>query len=152
MSPVPGGRSTTSTSSSPQSVSRSSWRRAEVAIGPRQTTAWSGVSMEPIDMALRPIGLVRREDAVVADGGLALEAEQLGDRGAVEIGVEDADAQALGGKRQREVDRDGGLADAALAGADGDDVADAGDGVVRRRAGPALRLGLAGRGLARGPR
>ena len=90
---------------------------------------------------------MRSEDAVVADGGLALEAEQLGDRGAVEIGIEDAGPQPFGGKAERQVDGDGGFADAALAGADGNDMADAGDGLARRRAGTALRLGLAGGGL-----
>jgi|GEM_PF-6595278 len=42
--------------------------------------------------------------------------------------VDEADAVAEFGERDGEVDGDGGLAYAALAGADGDDVADAAEG------------------------
>ena len=41
MSPVPGGMSTTMTSSSPQSVSLAILSKALLAIGPRHATAWS---------------------------------------------------------------------------------------------------------------
>ena len=45
---------------------------------------------------------------------------------AVDVSVEDADAAAAAGEREREIHRHGGLADAALAGADGNDVLHAG--------------------------
>ena len=63
------------------------------------------------------------------------------ERGAVDVGVEQADARAALAQREREVDRDGALADTALAGGDGDHVRDAGQHV-------ALRLGRARRGRA----
>ena len=53
-SPVPGGMSTTSTSSSPQSTSRSIWVSADCTIGPRQIIAVSGSIRKPIDMTLSP--------------------------------------------------------------------------------------------------
>jgi hypothetical protein len=117
--------------------------------GPRQTTAWFGGQHRPIDMALRPKASCGSKMPSCARR-LALDAEQaLGHRGAIEIGIEHAGAEAFGGKGQREVDRDGRLADAALARADGDDVADTGHR-LRAAAGRApLRLGLAGSGLAR---
>ena len=43
-SPVPGGESTTRKSSSPHCTSEMNWRMAEVFMGPRQSTAWSGSS------------------------------------------------------------------------------------------------------------
>ena len=50
------------------------------------------------------------------------DAEHGGDRVAVDVGVDDADPQALGGHRQREVDGDRRLADAALAAGDREDL------------------------------
>jgi hypothetical protein len=47
--------------------------------------------------------------------------------GAVDVGIQDADPGTLGGQCQCKVDCDGGLADTALAGSHGDDVADAFD-------------------------
>ena len=102
---------------------------------------------------LEPEGVVGRENAVVADGGLAFDAQELGDGGAIKIGIEHADAQALGLQRQGDIDGGGGLADAALARADGDDVLDAGNGGFGRRTGAALGRGLTGgRGLVGGQR
>ena len=60
-------------------------------------------------------------------------------RRTVDVGVEHAHRRALGGEREREVHRDGGLAHAALAGGDRDDVADAGDAASRRAAPRARR-------------
>ena len=54
MSPVPGGRSITSTSSAPQSHCSTIWTSAEEAIGPRQTMALFGSVIMPIDSALMP--------------------------------------------------------------------------------------------------
>ena len=53
-SPVPGGMSTTSTSSSPQATSRSIWVIADITIGPRQIIGVSSSTMKPIDMTLTP--------------------------------------------------------------------------------------------------
>ena len=44
--------------------------------------------------------------------------------GPVDIGIQHADRGAVGRQRQRQIDRDRRLADAALAGCHGDDVAD----------------------------
>ena len=54
--------------------------------------------------------------------GLARDAHQHGLTGAVDVGVQNAHARALGGQRQREVGRRRTLAHAALARGDGDDV------------------------------
>ncbi len=53
-SPVPGGRSTTSTSSSPQSTSPSICWMALSTIGPRQIIGVSSATRKPIDMTLTP--------------------------------------------------------------------------------------------------
>ena len=53
-SPVPGGMSTTSTSSSPQATSRSICVIADITIGPRQIIGVSSSTMKPIDMTLTP--------------------------------------------------------------------------------------------------
>ena len=53
-SPVPGGMSTTSTSSSPQATSRSIWVIADITIGPRQIMAASSSTRKPIDITLTP--------------------------------------------------------------------------------------------------
>ena len=53
-SPVPGGMSTTRTSSSPQATSRSICVSAEVTIGPRQIIGVSSSTRKPMDMTLRP--------------------------------------------------------------------------------------------------
>ena len=59
-----------------------------------------------------------------------LEAHHGRDVGPGDVGVEDADLGAVPRQRDREVGRDGGLADAALVGGDGDDVLDAFDGLA----------------------
>ena len=53
-SPVPGGMSMMSTSSSLQATSRSIWVRAETTIGPRQMMGVSSSTRKPMDMASRP--------------------------------------------------------------------------------------------------
>ncbi len=57
--------------------------------------------------------------------GLGRDAEHLRLRRTIDIGIENADAGAFGSERESQVGRGGGLADAALAGRDGDDVLDA---------------------------
>jgi hypothetical protein len=57
MSPVPGGRSTTSTSRGSASVPQTlaiMVRSAEVAIGPRQIAALPSSTMKPMDITLTP--------------------------------------------------------------------------------------------------
>ena len=83
-----------------------------------------------------------RNDLVVEHPGLALGAEHQRHVGAVHVAVDEPDGDAALTQRQREVDRDGRLADAALAGRDRDGVAHLGDQVRRRRAGRAVRLGV----------
>ena len=91
----------------------------------------------------------------------ALEVEEARQRRAVDVGVEDADAEPVGLEREREVDRGGRLADAALAARHRDDRVDAGDArpcrgrrgrlapaAVRCRRGPRRLLGGAGGGPA----
>ena len=66
---------------------------------------------------------------VVEDGGLARGAEHDGHVGAVDVGIDEADVVAELCERDGEIDGEGGFADAAFAGADGDDVLDAGEGL-----------------------
>ncbi len=54
--------------------------------------------------------------------GPALDAHHHGLAGAVDVGVEQADAGAFGSQRQRQVDGGGAFADAALAGGHGHDI------------------------------
>ena len=64
----------------------------------------------------------------------------MGDVRAGDVGVEQADGGTRLGQRDGQVDADGALADAALAGRDGDDVLDAGHELLAwaagRRGGP----------------
>ena len=89
--------------------------------------------------------LLQRQDAV-ADHPRLGDAEHHRHRGAVDVGVEQADAMAELRQRQREVGGDGRLADAALAAGDRHHVADLGDqvGILGDRL---LRRLLAGGGL-----
>ena len=84
-------------------------------------------------------------DAVLLHGvgQVAFDAEHLGLRGAVDVGIEHADAVAHVAQRHGEVGREGRLADAALARGDGHHVA---DGACRSAV--LLLLRLAGRSLA----
>ena len=71
--------------------------------------------------------LLRRHDLLAVVNELSPDTEHDRHVGPVDVAVDDADAAAQLRQRDRQVDGDGRLADAALAGADGDDVADAGD-------------------------
>ena len=53
-SPVPGGMSTTITSSVPHSTSRSIWVSADITIGPRQIIGVSSSTKNPIDITAMP--------------------------------------------------------------------------------------------------
>ena len=86
--------------------------------------------------ALHAVALERRDLVVRAGLRLALDAEHHRDVRAGDVGVEQADRGAGLGERDREVDADGALADAALAGPDRDDVLDVRQellGLPRRR-------------------
>ena len=73
-------------------------------------------------MSLLPSGAMAR---------LGMEAEQLGHRGAEQVGVENADREPELREADGEIAGDGRLADAALAGGDRDDVLDAGQRFAR---------------------
>ena len=146
-SPVPGGMSTTSTSSVPQTTSRSIWVIADITIGPRQIIAVSSSTRKPIDMIDRPkrsIGIILRSSVEL---GLVVDAGQPRHRRAVDIGIEQPDLEAEIAQAEREIERGGGFADAALAGGDRDDGGDTGDfGLPRhRRAAGRLRRMAVGR-------
>ena len=67
-------------------------------------------------------------DAIAEGVGGVVDVHHAGDIGAVDVGVEKADLVAEAGDGDGEVDGDGGFADAAFAGTDGDEVLDAFDG------------------------
>ena len=71
---------------------------------------------------LEPVAFDRLQRLAVDRLGLLLDAEHARHRGAVDVGVEQAGADAVGREPERQVHRGGRLADAALAGGDGDDV------------------------------
>ena len=80
-----------------------------------------------MDIADHAVRLQRLDALAVRRGGpLAREAQHERLARTVDVRIEQADPRALRRPGQREIDRDGGLADAALAGGDGHDVADAG--------------------------
>ena len=115
------------------------------SIGPRQTTASSSLMKKPIDMTLMPCassGRILRSPLTC--GRSAAEAEHARDRVAPDVGVEHADLLALGAQRGGEVDGQRGLAHAALAGADADDVGDLGQRALGQPAGAAELLLQAG--------
>ena len=117
MSPVPGGRSSSRTSRSPQYTSARNCWSARCSIGPRQTTGRvaRGEHADGDDLhAVRG----RRHDHVLDLGGPAVRAEHARHAVAVDVGVDDADLQPVGRHRRRQVHRHRGLADAALAGGD----------------------------------
>jgi hypothetical protein len=70
--------------------------------------------------------LFRRNDLLAVGGELGLQAQHDRHVRAVDVAVDHRDAAAALAERDGEVHRHGRLADAALAGADGDDVLDAG--------------------------
>ena len=126
-SPVPGGMSTTSTSSSPQATSRSIWVERRDHHRPAPDHRRLLLDEEADGHHLQAVALERHQDAAADRLGPSLQAEEPRQRRAVDVGVEDADLEADRLQPQREVDRRRRLADAALAGGDGDDRADAGD-------------------------
>ena len=71
----------------------------------------------------------RLDGLAVGTVGPARQAQHRRHAGAVDVGIQHAHRQPFRGQRQRQVHRGGGLAHPALAGADGDDVADFGEGL-----------------------
>ena len=71
-------------------------------------------------MTFRPFDRHRQDHVLDRGRPSVRDPEHAGDRVAVDVGVQHADAAALGGQRGGEVHRDRGLADSALAGRDGD--------------------------------
>ncbi len=117
MSPVPGGRSSSSTSRSPQNTSARNCCNARCSIGPRHTTGWPAGTNMPIETTLTSCARGGSSMSSTRVGRPA-HPEHAGDREAVDVGVEHADPQAVRGHRDREVGGDGRLADPALAGRD----------------------------------
>ena len=114
MSPVPGGRSSSRTSRSPQKTSARNCCSARCSIGPRQTTASLPAVNIPIEMTFTPVRL-RRHDHVVDPGRAGGDPEHPRHRVAVDVGVDHPDRQPAGGQRRGQVHRDRRLADPALA-------------------------------------
>ena len=104
----------------------SSCLSACVTIGPRQTIGCSSSIRKPIDMTLRPWPRAARSRLPSRDSGVAgRETQHARLARAVDVGVEQPDRAPSPCEREREVDRDGRLAHAALAGGDRDQVPDA---------------------------
>ena len=102
-SPVPGGRSTSSSSQSPQSASIR-LASAPVAIGPRQASAWPGETSWPSDRNLMPCastGISLSSSAV----GLAWLPSKRRLRRAINVGVDQPDLLAHPRQRDGEVGR-----------------------------------------------
>ena len=118
-SPVPGGMSTTSTSSSPQCTSCRNCSNARCSIGPRHITGWLSSRKNPIDISFRSCA-TGGTIILSTTTGFWSDAEHVRDRVAVDVGVEDADLVPERGERRRDVDRQRRLADAALARRDRD--------------------------------
>ena len=124
-SPVPGGMSTTMTSSVPHSTSRSIWVSADITIGPRQIIGVSSSIRNPIDMTAMPWRTIGFKPGA-ADGLRPLaDGEELRHRRPVNVGIENADFEPEIAQAEREIDRGGRFADAAFAGRDRNDRSDA---------------------------
>ena len=86
-SPVPGGMSTTSTSSSPRGRRTRNCSSARCNIGPRHITGWLPVQEEPDRHQLQAV-LHRRDDHARPPGGALVDAEDVRDRLAIDVRVE----------------------------------------------------------------
>ena len=83
--------------------------------GPRQTIGWPSGTKNWIEIVLTPWRSSGSDLVVLGRRGLALEAHHHRDVRAGDVGVEQADRGASLGQRDRQVDADRALADAALA-------------------------------------
>ena len=116
-SPVPGGMSTTSRSSSPQCTSVRNCSSARCSIGPRHITGALSSRKKPIDINFRSCatgGTIIRSTST----GFCVDPEHVRNRVPVDVRVENADLPAELRERRGEVDRQRRLADAALAARD----------------------------------
>ena len=93
--------------------------------GPRHTIGWPSGTKNWIEIVLTPWRSSGVDLVVGARLGLTLDAHHHRDVRAGDVGVEQTDRGAGLGERDRQVDADRALADAALAGRDRDDVLDA---------------------------
>ncbi len=120
---------------------------ADCTIGPRQIIAVSSSTRKPIGHDLETVILHRVNDAPIDLCRLTGNLQETRHRRAVDIGIQNADAQAIGEQAKRKIDGCGRLADAALAGGDSDDRANAGNAdlagagrLLRRMRGMSMRL------------
>ena len=92
--------STTSTSSSPQCTSVRNCSSARCSIGPRHITGCVVVE-EEADRHQLQVVLDRRDDHLVDEHRLLVDAEHVRDRMAVDVGVENADAAGRAARTRR---------------------------------------------------
>ncbi len=100
-------------------MSRRNCMMAPCSIGPRHTTASPGGTRKPIDMIFSPsssMAWIR----LSTTSGRSIDAEQVRNAGTIDVGVHQAHAAAGALQPVGDARRHGALADAALAGADGD--------------------------------
>lgn len=92
--------------------------------------AADGDGMDAVDGVWEEFGAVHR-------GELSLDAEHGGHGGPVDIAIHESDGGAMSGKSDGDIDGDGGFSDAALSGADSDDIFDLREDLllILRRAG-----------------
>ena len=124
-SPVPGGRSTTSTSSSGHATPRANCFTAFETIGPRQIAGDPSPRKKPKLISGSPCASSGR---MCFSGDMRTRRapssmpSRIGQARSVDVGVEQTGAQPFARESEREVHRDGALSDAALSRAHGDDV------------------------------
>ena len=119
-SPVPGGMSTTSVSSSPQCTSVRNCSSARCSMGPAPHDRRVVVE-EEADRHDLQVAAHRRDDHLVDDDRPLGDAEHRRDRKAVDVGIEHARPLAQLGERGSQVRGERRLADTALPAHDGDD-------------------------------
>ena len=96
-------------------------------MGPRHTTGVPSSTMKPMDMTLRPQPSSGSIRLALRHARLTGDAQQTRLRGAIDVGIDDADLETQRLQAQCEIYRGRRLADPALARSDGDDVLNAGD-------------------------
>ena len=103
---------------------------AAIFIGPRQTTGASLLErIRAMDAALMPSGVGRLDSFRPLHHLLVFDSQKLWNIGAGDIGIKNADAQALHLQGTGQVDGDGALAHAPFAAGDDDLVLDPGHAV-----------------------
>ena len=112
-----------------------------ITIGPRQIAGWSRSMRKPRLITFTPCASSGTIFSFSIGGGIA-EPHHARDVRAVDVAIEEPDAESLLRERDGEVHRDGGLADTALAARDRDDAAERRIGDRRRRRRHRARLRL----------